>query len=972
MGCDHTEFYITVLLWLCISSFVCSVTHPGDFAILDEFRNGLENSELLEWPEKGDNPCGPPFWPHVFCSDGRVTQIQAKNMGLKGPLPQNFNKLIKLENLGLQNNKLNGTLPSFSGLSELQYVYLDYNEFDVIPSDFFHGLSSVRVLALDRNPFNASSGWSISEELQVSAQLTNFSCSDCNVVGPLPDFFGRMPSLSLLRLAENRISGNIPESFRESQLQILWLNGQIDGGMTGTIDVIGSMTGLTEVLLHGNQFSGTIPESIGDLTSLQQLNLNGNKFVGLIPPGLANLNLRKLDLSNNMLMGPIPKFKAANVTYSSNSFCQSDPGEKCSPSVNALLDFLGDLGFPPNLASQWSGNDPCQQPWLGIVCNSESQVSRINLRGFDLNGTLSPSLAHIDSLLEIHLGRNNLSGVVPLNITKLKSLRVLDLTGNNFAPPLPKFHDSVKIIIDGNPQLVAATGGPPLPLNAPLAPSPVTSPRSPSSKSAGNGDSQLRDSPPSPSKASTFNSPDSFTEQNNSSKGKKVKYVIIAASTVSFMTLIVLTALLSVYCYKKRKDSKKAPGAFVVHPRDISGSDNMVKITVSDMDGSHQTGTNYEHRVNGGIQNTHVIEDGNAVISVQVLRKVTDNFAPKNELGRGGFGVVYKGELEDGTKLAVKRMEAGVVSNKAVDEFEAEIGVLSKVRHRHLVSLLGYSVEGIERLLVYEYMPQGALSMHLFRWKKLNLEPLSWKRRLTIALDVARGMEYLHNLAHQSFIHRDLKSSNILLGDDFRAKVSDFGLVKLAPDRERSVATRLAGTFGYLAPEYAVTGKITTKADVFSFGVVLMELLTGLMALDEQRTEESRYLAEWFLQIKPDKKKLADAIDPTIDAKEEDFNSISVIADLAGHCTARDPNHRPDMGHAVNVLGQLIEKWKPFDNETEDYSGIDYNLPLSQMLEGWKESETISSKNSDIQDSTGSIPNRPAGFADSFTSSDAR
>lgn len=151
-----------------------------------------------------------------------------------------------------------------------------------------------------------------------------------------------------------------------------------------------------------------------------------------------------------------------------------------------------------------------------------------------------------------------------------------------------------------------------------------------------------------------------------------------------------------------------------------------------------------------------------------------------------------------------------------------------------------------------------------------------------------------------------------------------------------------------------------------------MELLTGLMALDEQRTEESRYLAEWFLQIKPDKKKLTDAIDPTIDAKEEDFNSISAIADLAGHCTARDPNHRPDMGHAVNVLGQLIEKWKPFDNETEDYSGIDYNLPLSQMLEGWKESETISSKNSDLQDSTGSIPNRPAGFADSFTSSDAR
>lgn len=166
--------------------------------------------------------------------------------------------------------------------------------------------------------------------------------------------------------------------------------------------------------------------------------------------------------------------------------------------------------------------------------------------------------------------------------------------------------------------------------------------------------------------------------------------------------------------------------------------------------------------------------------------------------------MVYKGELEDGTKIAVKRMEVGVISTKALDEFQSEIAVLSKVRHRHLVSLLGYSTEGHERILVYEYMPQGALSRHLFHWKTFNLEPLSWKRRLNIALDVARAMEYLHNLAHQSFIHRDLKSSNILLGDDYRAKVSDFGLVKLAPDgQQKSVMTRLAGTFGYLAPEYA-------------------------------------------------------------------------------------------------------------------------------------------------------------------------
>ncbi|CAN6557338.1 unnamed protein product [Malus baccata var. baccata] len=208
-------------------------------------------------------------------------------------------------------------------------------------------------------------------------------------------------------------------------------------------------------------------------------------------------------------------------------------------------------------------------------------------------------------------------------------------------------------------------------------------------------------------------------------------------------------------------------------------------------------------------------------------------------------------------------------------------------------------------------MSQGALSRHLFHWKSFNLKPLSWTRRLIILLDVARAMEYLHNLACQTFIHLNLKSSNILLGDDFHAEVSDFRLVKLTPDGEKSVVAKLAGTFGYLAPEYALMGKITTKADVFSFGVV--------------------YLAEWFWQIKSSKEKLVAAIDPTLEVKEETFESISIIAELAGHCTAREPSHRPEMGHAVNVLSLLVEKWKPVEDESDCLSGIDYNHPLPQM-----------------------------------------
>lgn len=169
----------------------------------------------------------------------------------------------------------------------------------------------------------------------------------------------------------------------------------------------------------------------------------------------------------------------------------------------------------------------------------------------------------------------------------------------------------------------------------------------------------------------------------------------------------------------------------------------------------------------------------------------------------------------------------------------------------------------------------------------------------------------------------------------------------------------------------SVMGKITTKADVFSFGVVLMELLTGLMALDESRSEESRYLAEWFWRIKSSKESLTAAIDTAIDVDEETFESISIIAELAGHCTAREPSHRPDMGHAVNVLSLLVEKWKPMTDESEYISGIDYSLPLPQMLKVWQETESKVSFTS-IYSSKGSIPARPAGFADSFTSADGR
>ncbi|CAN4099023.1 unnamed protein product [Withania somnifera] len=961
MDCDFRGVVYLCTFGVILVNVVCGVTNPNDFKILNDFRNGLENPDLLQWPSKGNDPCGPPAWPHVFCSSDRVTQIQVQSLGLKGPLPQNLNELDKLQNLGLQGNNFSGKLPTFSGLSDLKYAYLDNNQFDTIPADFFNGLSNVQVLALDKNPFNKS-GWSIPTELQDSAQLANFSCVQCNIVGPVPDFFGKLPSLTALKLSYNRLSGKIPDSFRDSMLLILWLNNQDNAGMSGPIDIIGTMDQLMLLWLQGNSFSGRIPDTIGDLNSLKELNFNGNQLVGLVPQGLANLKLSALDLNNNKLMGPIPKFRAANATYSSNSFCQLTPGVPCAPQVNVLLDLLGGWNYPANLAPEWSGNDPCRGPWLGISCNPKGQITIVNLQNKKLTGTLSPSLANLDSLLEVHLKGNSLHGQVPTNLTELKFLRLLDLSGNNFDPPLPKFRDSVKVITGGNAHLVAnvTVAAPPPSISPfpPLSHSPKPSKELPS-KSPSPSDNQpiLSDTPPSPEKSSGLVSKaPSGTKGQTTSENHEKTMIIVVVSSAS----LVITLLAVVLFFKSKRKREKDSGTTVIKPKDPFDQDNVVKITVSEdpMIYTVQSGTTTTS--SGRTEGSRVIEIGNLVISTQDLRR----------LGRGGFGVVYKGVIEDGIQIAVKRMESAIINSKALDEFQAEIAVLSRVRHRHLVSLLGYSIEGNERLLVYEYMSKGALSRHLFRWKILNLEPLSWTKRLNIALDVARGMEYLHNLAHQSFIHRDLKSSNILLDDDFRAKVSDFGLVKLAPDKERSVATRLAGTFGYLAPEYAVTGKVTTKIDVFSFGVVLMELVTGLTALDEHRSEETRYLVEWFWHIKSNKENLLASVDPALDVMEDIHKSICTMAELAGHCTARDPNHRPDMSHVVNVLGQLVESWKPVV-ESDEYSGIDYSLPLPEMLKDWQEEDTGDFARTS-QDSRGSIPAKPTGFADSFTSNDGR
>ncbi|KAG7545706.1 Protein kinase-like domain superfamily [Arabidopsis suecica] len=336
---------------------------------------------------------------------------------------------------------------------------------------------------------------------------------------------------------------------------------------------------------------------------------------------------------------------------------------------------------------------------------------------------------------------------------------------------------------------------------------------------------------------------------------------------------------------------------------------------------------------------TVIVESESSVIPLQLLRDATEDFDEKNIIGKGGFGSVYRGKLQNGDfEIAVKRMEK-LIGGKGKEQFESEVSVLTKVHHRNLVVLHGYCIEGNERLLVYRYMPQGTLSRHLFHWKDEGLKPLEWTTRLTIALDVARGLEYLHSLARQSqsYIHRDLKPSNILLGDDMRARVSDFGLARSTAEGSESIRTKsVLGTYGYMAPEYAVTGRITTKADVYSFGVILMELVTGKEALDEKRSDAEQHIPSWFRKVFNNRDSFGEAIDETIEVDEENRSIIDDVAKLAIHCCAKELTQRPEMRYVVSTLTSLTGtgQWKPSEIE-EDNDRDD----ISEYLKRWKEQE---------------------------------
>ncbi|XP_035839781.1 putative serine/threonine-protein kinase isoform X1 [Helianthus annuus] len=287
--------------------------------------------------------------------------------------------------------------------------------------------------------------------------------------------------------------------------------------------------------------------------------------------------------------------------------------------------------------------------------------------------------------------------------------------------------------------------------------------------------------------------------------------------------------------------------------------------------------------------------------SYKELQLATHNFDRSTKIGRGGFGVVYKGILKDGTQVAVKTLCAE--SKQGVREFLAEINTISNVRHRNLVELIGCCVEGTHRILVYEFVENNSLD-HAILGKKSNAIELNWEKRSKICIGTARGLAYLHEELKPHIVHRDIKASNILLDKNFAPKIGDFGLAKLFPDSITHISTKLAGTTGYLAPEYVLGGQLTLKADVYSFGVLVLETISGKSSSLSSWGTTQKVLLEWAWELYQEGK-LLELVDH--DLKTYPKDDVTKYIKVAFFCTQATANRRPSMSQVVEMLSRNVK-----------------------------------------------------------------
>ncbi|KMT01888.1 hypothetical protein BVRB_9g210060 isoform B [Beta vulgaris subsp. vulgaris] len=375
---------------------------------------------------------------------------------------------------------------------------------------------------------------------------------------------------------------------------------------------------------------------------------------------------------------------------------------------------------------------------------------------------------------------------------------------------------------------------------------------------------------------------------------RKERVALLVSLIMASLSMVSLLVAFSYYCYIRNKVSKRSENQQMGH---FHMSFNCVFEGLDNDDKSGLSNATLQVACEKGLQ----------VFTFKQLNSATSGFSKSNIIGQGAFGSVFRGVLNDGRKVAIKLMDHG--GKQGEEEFKMEVELLSRLRSPFLLGLVGYCSDTNHRLLVYEFIANGGLQEHLYPARGSNAFPckLNWETRLMIALDAAKGLEYLHEHVTPPVIHRDFKSSNILLDKNFHAKVSDFGLAKLGPEKAGGhVSTRVLGTQGYVAPEYALTGHLTTKSDVYSYGVVLLELLTGRVPVDMKRPQGEGVLVSWALPKLTDRERVVQIMDPALKGQYSMKEAIQVAA-IAAMCVQPEADYRPLMADVVQSLVPLVK-----------------------------------------------------------------
>ncbi|KAG6531675.1 hypothetical protein ZIOFF_005492 [Zingiber officinale] len=774
-----------------------------------------------------------------------LTHLFLQGNQFAGNLSADIGNLPNLVEIDLSFNNFSGSIPDiFGSLTKLESFNAQSNKFVGSLPPSLSNLSSLRVLNLNKNFLNGE----IDINCTAMTSLTLFDFGTNSFSGSIPDKLPQCAQLKTINLARNKLIGEIPTSFSGfSSLSDLSLTGNNFSNIASALQILQNCPNLSSLVLTNNFRAGeTMPvDGIRGFAKMELLVIANCNLRGSIPPWLANLTqLRVLDISWNHLSGTIPAWlgNLDNLFYldlSNNSLTGELPESlgrmKCLMAGCKSLQAASTEIFPFYLKRNSSNN--------GLQYNQVSSFPPSMILGDNmLAGQILPGFGNLAELHVLDLSWNNLSGSIPAQLSGMTSLESLDLSHNDLTGSIPSSLISLSFLSRFDVSYNHLVG------SVPTGGQFLTFPSSDFEGNAGLCGFRLSPCHPRDS-------------QPSQGGGRKKAAVIGIAAGVGVGVVLLAAAVL---CWIVLRNSARH-------------EDNAKVVAHVD-----------ENSDAAGCSLVILFHKDNKDLSIDDILKSTDNFNQACIIGCGGFGLVYRATLPDGRKVAIKRLSGDFFQMER--EFQAEVETLSRAQHQNLVLLQGYCKYGSDRLLIYSYMENGSLDFWLHE-KIEGGSMLDWERRLQIARGAAKGLSYLHQSCDPHILHRDIKSSNILLDEDFEAHLADFGLARLILPHQTHVTTDLVGTLGYIPPEYAQSPVATFKGDVYSFGVVLLELLTGRRPVDMCKPFRSRDMVPWVLQMKKDKRE-AEVFDPCLHFRDDKVHMLRML-EIACLCVSESPKLRP-------------------------------------------------------------------------------